>query len=363
MIYLHSLGVFTAVVTLLTIFLLLAEKYLADYGICEVSINSGERIFEIDGGGTLLSALSENEIFIPSACGGKGTCGYCKLAILSGGGQVLPTERPYLSRREIRSNLRLACQVKVKEELELHIPEELLNVKLYKSEVSSSRDLTYDIKEVCFSLLEPNQITFRSGQYAQVLAPGPDGEVFRAYSISSPINVSDSVELNVRLIPGGIASTYLHKLKVGDPVTFTGPFGEWRLSEDPESELICVGGGVGMAPMKSIVYSLYHRWPQRVCWFFFGCRGTDDIFYLDEFRELQAKHPNFHLYYALSDMKRGQEWDGEKGFIHLAVDKYLEPGTKRQAFLCGPPLMIEAVTAILHEKGLSNAEIFYDKFD
>ena len=243
MIYLYSLGVFTAVVVLLTIFLLLAEKFLADYGICEVTINSGERIFEIDGGCTLLSALSENEIFIPSACGGKGSCGYCKVSVLSGAGQVLPTETPYLTRKEIRSNVRLACQVKVKEKLDLHIPEELLNVKLYKSEVKSIRDLTYDIKEVCFSLLEPNEITFHPGQYAQVLAPGPDGDVFRAYSISSPVNVTDSVELNVRLVPGGIASTYIHNLKVGDPVTFTGPFGEWRLSEDPESELICVGGG------------------------------------------------------------------------------------------------------------------------
>ncbi len=362
-IYLLSLSVFTGVVVLLTIFLLLAEKFLADYGICEVSINAGERIFEIQGGGTLLHALSENEIFIPSACGGKGSCGYCKLQVLSGAGQVLPTEKPYLTRKEIRSNVRLACQVKVKEKLDLHIPEEMLNVKLFKSEVRSTKDMTYDIKEICFTLIEPKEITFHPGQYAQILAPGPDGDVFRAYSISSPVQVTDAVELNVRLMPGGIASTYLHSLKVGDPVTFTGPFGEWRLSEDPQSELICVGGGVGMAPMKSLIYSIYHRWPDRTCWFFFGCRGTDDIFYLDEYKELQAKHPNFHVHYALSDMQPGQEWDGEKGFVHLALDKHLGPAAKRQAFLCGPPRMIEAVTAILREKGLSEAEIFYDKFD
>ena len=164
-------------------------------------------------------------------------------------------------------------------------------------------------------------------------------------------------------MPGGIASTYLHSLKQNDSVTFTGPFGEWRLSEDPESELVCVGGGVGMAPMKSIIYSLYDRWPERTCWFFLGCRGTDDIFYLDEFKKLQAVHPNFHLHYALSDMKPDQVWDGEKGFIHLAVDKYLQQKPQRQAFLCGPPPMIEAVTAILREKGLADADIFYDKFD
>ena len=212
-------------------------------------------------------------------------------------------------------------------------------------------------------MIEPNEISFHPGQYAQVLAPGPDGDVFRAYSISSAVSETDAVELNVRLMPGGIASTYLHGLKVGDAVTFTGPFGQWRLSDDPQSELICIGGGVGMAPMKCLIYSIYERWPERTCWFFFGCRGTDDIFYLDEFRKLQDSHPNFHLYYSLSDMKPGQAWDGEKGFVHLAVEKHLNPSPKRQAFLCGPPPMIEAVTTVLHEKGLTDEEIFYDKFD
>ena len=363
MIYLYSLAVFTLLIVALTIFLLLAEKFLADYGVCKVTINSGERTFEVPGGGTLLNSLSDNEIFIPSACGGKGSCGYCKLTVLSGGGEVLPTEKPYLTRREIRSNVRLACQVKVKQDIELHIPEELLNVRMYKSHVASTRDLTYDIKEILLALDEPGEISFQPGQYVQILAPSSEGDVFRAYSISSPAQLNSSVELNIRLMPGGVASTYLHALKQNDPATFSGPFGEWRLSEDPDSELVCVGGGVGMAPMKSIIYSLYDRWPGRTCWFFFGCRGTNDIFYLDEFKQLKAQHPSFHLYYALSDMKSGQVWDGEKGFIHLAVDKYLQPGPKRQAFLCGPPLMIEAVTAILHEKGLGNADIFYDKFD
>lgn len=362
-IYFYSLGIFTGLVVLLTIFLLLAEKFLADYGICAVSVNSGEREFSTPGGDTLLTALYGNEIFIPSACGGKGSCGYCKLTILSGGGPVLPTEKPYLTRREVRSNVRLACQVKVKEDLQLRIPEELLNVKMFKSRVISTRDLTYDIKEIRLALEEPVEITFHAGQYAQILAPGPDGDVFRAYSISSPTYITEQVEFNIRLVPGGIASTYMHSVKEGDLVTLTGPFGEWRLSEDPQSELVCVGGGVGMAPMKSIIYSLYKRWPDRTCWFFFGCRGTDDIFYLEDFQKLAAEHPNFHVCYGLSDLKPGQVWDGEKGFIHLAVDKFLQPHPKRQAFLCGPPPMIEAVTAILKEKGLSDSDIFYDKFD
>ena len=362
-IYLHSIGIFTGVVVLLTVFLLLAEKFLADYGVCAVSINSGEREFSIDGGDTLLGALYANEIFIPSACGGKGSCGYCKVTVHSGGGPLLPTEKPYLTRREIRSNARLACQVKVKEDLKMGIPQELLNVKLYKSHVLSTRDLTYDTKELRLALEEPKEIAFNAGQYGQILAPGPDGDVFRAYSISSPTYVTEQVEFNVRLVPGGIASTYVHDLKEGDPVTFTGPFGEWRMSEDPECEMVCVGGGVGMAPMKSIIFSLYKQWPDRVCWFFFGCRGTDDIFYLEDFQKLAAEHPNFHVCYALSDIKPGQKWDGDKGFIHLSVDKHLQPTPKRQAFLCGPPLMIEAVTTILKEKGLNDSDIFYDKFD
>lgn len=162
---------------------------------------------------------------------------------------------------------------------------------------------------------------------------------------------------------GGICSTYLHNLKVRDSVTFTGPYGEFHLNEDPSVEIVCVGGGCGMAPIKNIIYTLYDRWPDRSCWLFFGCRTTHDIFYLEQFEELSREHPNFHVVYALSDeLGQDEQWDGETGFIHLAVDKYLEVDIKRQAFLCGPPPMIEAVTRILEEKGLRSGDIFYDEF-
>ena len=363
MIFLWAILVFVGLLVGLSGALIVAERLLVNYGICTLDINSGEKELEVEGGQTLLEALNAAEIWIPSACGGKGSCGYCKVRVLTGGGPVLPTETPFLARSEVRSGTRLACQVKVREDMTLRIPEDLLNVKLYSATVTSTRDLTYDIKEIRFALGEPAEISQRPGQYIQILAPSPEGPVSRAYSISSPMYVTDQVELNVRLVPGGIGSTYLHNLREGDEVNFTGPYGEFELNEDPDREIICVGGGCGMAPMKNIIYSIYDRWPDRSCWLFFGCRTTKDIFYLDELKKLAAERPGFHMVYALSDqLGPDEQWDGETGFIHLSVDKCLEPGVRRQAFLCGPPPMIDAVTEVLKEKGLRNRDIFYDKF-
>ncbi len=362
-IYLLAVASFSGLLITLATFLMVAERFLVNYGICKLDINAGEEPLEVEGGQTLLATLYANEIFIPSACGGKGTCGHCKIVVTSGGGPVLPTETSYLTRKEVRGNVRLACQVKIREDIYVRIPEELLNVKLFTSTVLSTRSLTYDIKEIRMKLDDPAEMSQRPGQYVQIEAPSPDERVFRAYSISSAAYEKDVVELNVRLIPGGIGSTYLHNLNDGDTVRFTGPYGEFVLNEDPEVEIVCVGGGTGMAPMKNIIYSLYDRWPERTCWLFFGCRATRDIFYLKEYLALAEKHPNFHVIYALSDeLAPGEQWDGERGFIHLSVDKYLEANTKRQAFLCGPPLMIDAVTRVLEEKGLPRKEIFYDEF-
>jgi len=362
-IYLYSVLSFSGLVILLAAGLMVAERFLINYGICKLDINAGEKPLELEGGQTLLSSLYANEIFIPSACGGKGSCGHCKITVTSGGGPLLPTETPYLTRKEIRSGSRLACQVKIREDIYVRIPEDYLNVKLFTSTVESTLTLTHDIKEIRLKLDDSQEISQRPGQYVQIQAPSPDGPVFRAYSISSPTYEPTVVEMNVRLVPGGIGSTYLHNLSVDDKVAFTGPYGEFYLNEDPSVEIICVGGGCGMAPMKNIIYSLYDRWPNRSCWLFFGCRTTEDIFYLERFKNLELKHPNFHVIYALSDqLKPEEKWDGETGFIHLAVDKHLEHGIPRQAFLCGPPLMIEAVTRVLEEKGLRPDDIFYDEF-
>jgi Na+-transporting NADH:ubiquinone oxidoreductase subunit F len=361
--YLWAVLTFSGLTVALSALLMVAERYLVNYGICKLDINAGEKPLEVDGGQTLLSTLYQNEIFIPSACGGKGSCGHCKITVESGGGPLLPTETPYLDRKEIRANVRLACQVKIREDIYVRIPKDMLSVKKFTSVVGSTREVTYDIKEILFNLEEPAEISQRPGQYVQIEAPSPDGPVFRAYSISSATYDKNIVELNVRLVPGGIGSTYLHELNEGDPVTFTGPYGEFEMNEDPDTEIICVGGGCGMAPMKNIIYSIYDQWPDRSCWLFFGCRTTKDVFYLEEFKELAKKHPNFHVIYALSDkLEEGETWDGETGFVHLAVDKHLEQGVARQAFLCGPPLMIEAVTRVLEEKGIAPDDIFYDEF-
>ncbi len=363
MIYLLSILVFGLLLVILALWLTIAEKYLVDYGICTISINAGEREVEAEGGQSLLSGLYGNEIFIPSACGGKGSCGHCKVTAVSGAGDVLSTEKPYLTGREIRNGRRLACQVKIRQDIEIKVPEDFLNVKMFASTVESTRYLTHDIKEIRLKLSEPVEIEQRPGQYIQVLIPTPDEDVFRAYSISSPTFDNNVAEMNVRLVPGGVGSTYLHNLQEGDSVVFTGPYGEFRLNEDPDTEIICVGGGAGMDPMKNIIHSIYDRWPDRSCWLFFGCRTTKDIFYLDEYLELKKKHPNFNVIYALSDpLEPGETWDGDTGFIHLSCDKYLEAGRKRQAFLCGPPPMIEAVMKLLEEKQIPKSEVFYDEF-
>jgi Na+-transporting NADH:ubiquinone oxidoreductase subunit F len=361
--FITASGVFVAMMVFFTAVLLVAERYLLNYGDVKININDGVRIIETSGGDSLLSTLNGQSIFIPSACGGHGTCGFCKTKVLSGGGVVLPTEVTFLTRAEQRAGVRLACQVKIRNDLKISIPEELFNVRLFKAIVQSTRNVTYDIKEIRFELEDPEEISQRPGQYVQVQIPTPEGPVYRAYSISSPSSAKKIVELNVRLVPNGLGSAYLHGLELNDYVSFTGPYGEFRLDEDPSTEIVCVGGGAGMAPMKNIIHSIYERWPNRSCWLFFGCRGTRDVFYLDKYRQLAKQYPSFKIKYALSDpVPANEEWEDEKGFIHLAVDKYLEPGVARKAFLCGPPPMIDAVTRILMDKGLKSSDIFYDKF-
>jgi Na+-transporting NADH:ubiquinone oxidoreductase subunit F len=363
MLFISATVTFVGLLVIFTALLIIAERFLTNYGVCKIDINAGARVLEVEGGQSLLASLIQSKVFIPSACGGHGTCGHCKVTAQSGAGPVLPTEVTYLTRKEIRTGMRLACQVKVRRDVAIKIPEDLLNVKMFSAIVKNTRDVTHDIKELRFQVQDNGGISHRPGQYVQIQAPSPEGPVFRAYSISSPTFEKNIIELNVRIVPGGIASPYLHSLKENDPVVFTGPYGEFRLNEDPAVEIICVGGGCGMAPMKNIIYSLYHTWPLRSCWLFFGCRTTRDVFYLDEYKDLANQHPDLKVVYALSDpLPKEQVWDGERGFIHLSVDKKLVPGVKRQAFLCGPPPMIDAVTQVLIEKGLSPGDIFYDKF-
>lgn len=363
MLYLYSIIAFTAIIIILSLILILAEKWLVNYGRCKININSSTKEMEVDGGQSLLSALYSQKVFIPSACGGKGTCGFCKVRVITGGGHVLPTELPYLSRAELKNNVRLACQVKVRNDLSVIMPEEYLSVQEFQATVISSISLTNDIKEIRFKLTEPQQMKQRAGQYVQIECPSDDGPVYRAYSIASPPSEPDIVEILVRLVPGGTGSTYLHNLSAGDTVKLTGPYGEFVLDENPETPIICVGGGAGMAPIKNIIYTIYEKWPQRKCTLYFGCRNTYDTIYLDLFAKVKEQHPNFNFIYALSSpLGPEEQWTGETGFIHLAVEKYLPANSGAKAFLCGPPLMIKAVTDTLLNKGLTKDDIFFDDF-
>lgn len=358
---LTAIGVLCAVGLTLSVLLVVAQLCLTEYGECTVHVNDEEEL-TVDGGGSLLDALYSNEIYIPSACGGQGTCGYCKLKILSGGGPVLPTELPYLSRPEQRMGFRLACQVKIREDMSVWVKPEYLEVEQFASRVVSARMLTPDTREIDLELIEPEEINFRPGQYVQVSVPTSEGPVIRAYSIATEPAVKDWLRLVVRLIPGGIGSTYLHEVQEGDEVTFTGPYGEYQLSQDPETEIVCVAGGCGMAPVRSIARYMCQEWPERKIYVFFGVRARKDLFYEGEFEQLAEENPNLELHFALSEPEETDEWEGETGFIHESVDAHLEPGGKREAFLCGPPPMIEATGEVLHNKGMRDHQIYYDEF-
>ncbi len=363
--FLLAIAAFSIVVVGFSMLLELAASKLQDYGEVNIDINDGEKVLKTESGGTLLSILGANKIFIPSACGGQGTCAYCKLQVLEGGGPVLPTETGYLSRQEKRDNVRLSCQVKVKNDLKLKVPEDYLEVKEYKANIVHVKQLTYDIYEVRMKLQDDEKLDFRASQYIQVKAPDPKtgGHVYRAYSLSNPETENGFAELIVRHIPGGICSTYLCKtVEEGEEIIFNGPFGEFDITEDPDTEIICVGGGSGMAPMKSIILSFLERQPERHVSFYFGCRAVKDIFYYDMFEELAKKYPNFRFTYALSQLDEGDEWEGPTGFVHLAVDEQVDDEGKKVAFLCGPPMMVNAVTTVLRYKSMRKREIFYDDF-
>lgn len=354
--------IMVAVSLVLGIVILLVSRFLAEYGPCTIKIKEYDDI-NVMGGDTLLASLFESKIFIPSACGGRGSCGYCKIRVLEGGGAVLPTEVPYLDHSELENSMRLACQLKVKNDMEIEVPEEYLAIKEYIAEVINIRSLTYDMKEVLLRLIEPDTIHFKPGQYIQFHVPVVSGAtVCRAYSIASVPSSGSEVGLIVRLVPGGVGSTYIHNLKPGDKATISGPCGDFFLHEDSRKGVLLVGGGAGMAPLKSILYSLFEKGSRRKIALYFGVRAKKDVFYLEEFEELAKKYPNFSFTYALSSPDEGDSWEGERGFIHLVLEKRLKDGENLEAYLCGPPVMADAVIKVLKEKGISPSNIYYDKF-
>ncbi len=353
--------------TALAIIISLAEKVLNNYGICKIDINDGEKELAVEGGGTLLATLASEKIFIPSACGGKATCGLCKVRIAAGAGPLLPTEEPYLTAKEKSENYRLSCQIKVKNDLKIYVPAELFNIKEYLCKVEKITDLTHDIKLLRLVLPEGEKIKFKAGQFVQFYTK-PYGkvkeEVFRAYSIASAPSEDGIVELMIRLVPDGIATGYVHTaLQEGDTVRLSGPYGDfYRRGGEGIEELVMIAGGSGMAPIASLLRDIAeHQLPYKIK-YFFGAATARDMFYVEEMRELEAKNPNFQFIPALSRSEEGDGWTGEKGNVIEVMQRYVENADGKEAYLCGSPGMLNACVNALHELGFKDEAIFYDKF-
>ncbi len=348
----------------LTVLLLIAEYFFANYGECTIDVNQGDRIFKVEGGANLLATLSTQKLFLPSGCGGRGSCGTCKCKVVDGAGPLLPTETPYLNDEEQKGNIRLSCQVKVKNDIKIEVPEELLSIKEFISTIEKITDFTHDIKGIRFALPEGESIKFKAGQFAN-LCSEPYGDVkegtSRAYSISSAPSDSKALELVIRYVPNGMVTTYVFKhLHEGDKVKLIGPFGDFFLSNS-DREIVCIAGGSGLAPIRSIILDMIDRnISNRKATFFFGAVSQKDLYYVEEFKEIEKKHPWFRFVPALS--KDETEHPYENGLITDVVARNYEGMENIEAYLCGSPGMIDACIKVLTSKGMPEKQIFYDKF-
>ncbi|NLM86772.1 MAG: 2Fe-2S iron-sulfur cluster binding domain-containing protein [Clostridiales bacterium] len=362
---LKTVSILVAVSAGLSVVISIAEKVLNNYGTVELDINNGKKKLSVTGGSTLLSTLAQEKIFIPSACGGKATCGLCKVSILEGAGPLLLTEEPYISLEERKQNMRLSCQVKVKSNMKLLIPEDLFNIREFITELVEVEDMTYDIKRLRMKLPEGMTIDFKAGQFVQFYTK-PYGkqkeEVFRAYSISSKASEKDHIELLIRLVPNGIATTYVHTaLKVGDQVRLSGPYGDFYLRGNCE-ELIMIAGGSGLAPIRSLVYDVIEKGLPHKMRFFFGANTMRDLYYMDEFAQIEKDYPQFKFIPCLARPEPSDNWQGVTGFVTVALQEQVDSGEGKEAYLCGSPGMLDACIKILKEKGFTDETIFYDKF-
>jgi|TARA_B100000767_G_C19758041_1_gene533896 Na+-transporting NADH:ubiquinone oxidoreductase subunit F len=410
--------------------LLFVKAKISPKGKLVIDINNGERTLEVDGGGTLLSTLGSSGIFLPSACGGGGTCVQCICQVNEGGGEILPTEAPHFSRKEIASNHRLGCQVKVKENMKIHIEEEVLGIKEWKAKVSSNYNVATYIKEFIVDI--PEDMNYKAGGYIQINIPetqvnfsemditahpqdhpgepnkfekdwsegkfairnlimNNSEEVVRAYSMASYPAEGRKIMLNVRVaappwdrandkwadINPGIASSYIFGLKEGDEVTISGPYGEFFINES-DAEMLYIGGGAGMAPMRSHLYELFKTLKTgRKVTYWYGGRSRAELFYIHYFRDLEKEFPNFKFFLVLSDALPEDNWvnketcedekgDGFSGFVHQVVmDQYLtkhEAPEDLEVYFCGPPLMNQAVIKMCDDWGIPDENVRFDDF-
>ncbi|NMA86751.1 MAG: 2Fe-2S iron-sulfur cluster binding domain-containing protein [Tissierellia bacterium] len=358
-------GIVTLFSGILAFLLTLADRTIGNYGEMQMIIND-EKEYTVDGGDSLLATLIDQKVFIPSACGGKGTCGYCKVKVLEGGGPVLPTELPWLTEEELEDNVRLSCQCKVKENIKIEIPEELFNVREYEAKVESIVDMTPTIKKLRLRLKEGEEINFKPGQYVQLKAPiykGNDEEVYRAYSIASPPSEKSYIDLIIGYVPGGICTTYVHQfLKEGDTVNINGPYGHFYYQDHPDNEMVLVAVGTGMAPILSILYHMKENNIERKAKFYFGARTPEDLFLVDEMKEFEEILYDFEFVPTLSRALDEHNWTGERGRVNVVLDKHIEKPEDKEAYLCGSAGMIDSVVQVLIEKGIIEESIYYDKF-
>ncbi|MBK9592969.1 MAG: NADH:ubiquinone reductase (Na(+)-transporting) subunit F [Crocinitomicaceae bacterium] len=420
--------VFTIVILLLVSLLLYVKAKVSSAGKIKITINGGARVLEVDGGSSLMSTLSTQGVYLPSACGGGGTCLQCVCQVSKGGGNILPTEEPNFSRKQIADHYRLGCQVKVKEDMEIHIHEEILGIKEWEATVSSNYNVATFIKEFIVEL--PEDMDYKAGGYIQIKIPvcevkysemditahpvdhagAPDKfkadwdkfglwplvmknneEVVRAYSMASYPAEGRKIMLNVRIatppwdraknawmnVNPGVASSYIFNLKPGDKAIVSGPYGEFFINES-DAEMLYIGGGAGMAPMRSHLYELFKTLrTNRKVTYWYGGRSKAELFYIEHFRSLEREFPNFKFYLVLSEPMESDNWkvmkdtndkegDGFLGFVHqVVIDQYLkkhDAPEDLEVYFCGPPMMNQAVIKMCDEWGVPPESVRFDDF-
>ena len=410
-----SVVAFLVVTLLLVGLLLFAKAKLTPSGVVKININNGSKVLEVAPGGSLLSTLGNEKIFLPSACGGKGSCGQCKCRVISGGGTILPTEVGFFNRKQILNNWRLGCQVKVKEDMEIEVPESALSVKKWECEVISNRNVATFIKEFCVKIPDGETLNYRSGGYIQVDVPAitvdykdidvdpqfrEDWEkmgvynlkmvnptpTLRAYSMATYPAEGNIIKLNVRIatppfdrvkggfadVNPGICSSYIYSLKPGDKVTVSGPYGEFFVPDNcpDDQEFVFIGGGAGMAPMRSHIMHLFKtEKTNRKVNFFYGARSLKEAFYLEDYAQIEKEFPNFKFHLALDRPDPEADKAGVPyvaGFVHnVLYETYLKNHEAPEDILylmCGPPMMAQSVVNLLDSLGVPSENILFDNF-
>lgn len=399
-----GVGMFTLIILVLVFVILAAKSKLVSSGNVTIDIN-GQRKIVVPAGGKLLNVLADNKLFVSSACGGGGTCAQCKVNVLDGGGEILSTELSHITKKEAREGCRLSCQVTVKQDMKVHVHEEVFGVKKWKCKVRSNHNVATFIKELVLELPNGESVPFKAGGYIQIERPAgltidyknfdveedyredwdkfnlwqyksvePE-ETIRAYSMANYPEEFGIIMLNVRIAspppnvpsaPPGKMSSYIFDLKPGDDVTISGPFGEF-FARETEKEMIFVGGGAGMAPMRSHIFDQFRRIKtDRKVTFWYGARSKREMFYVEDFDTIQAENPNFTWHVALSDALPSDDWSGHKGFIHnVLFEQYLKnhPAPEDcEYYLCGPPIMNTSVITMLLNLGVEREDIMLDDF-